>query len=69
VLADLRKGGPRALGFAKRRVYEVPALSQKDAFQWTTRLSNDLFKGEEAAEGMKAFLQKRPAAWAGEADE
>ena len=24
VLADLRKGGPRALGFAKRLVHEVP---------------------------------------------
>ena len=69
VLADLRKGGPNALGFAKRLVYEVPAMSQKDAFQWTTRLSSDLFKSEEAAEGMKAFLKKRPAAWAGEVEE
>jgi len=68
VLADLRKGGPNALGFAKRLVHEVPAMSQKDAFQWTTRLSNDLFRSEEAAEGMKAFLGKRPAAWAGESD-
>ena len=44
----------------------MPALSQKDAFQWTTRLSNDLFRSEEAAEGMKAFLGKRPAAWVGD---
>jgi methylglutaconyl-CoA hydratase len=64
VLADLRKGGPRALGFAKRLVYEVPALAQKDAFAWTTQLSNELFAGEEAREGMAAFLQRRPAAWA-----
>ncbi len=69
VLADLRKGGPNALAMAKKLVYEVPALSQKDAFQWTTRLSNDLFRSEEAAEGIQAFLAKRPAAWAGEADE
>jgi methylglutaconyl-CoA hydratase len=69
VLADLRKGGPNALGFAKQLVYEVPALGQKDAFQWTTRLSNDLFKSEEAAAGMKAFLKKQPAPWAGDADE
>lgn len=64
VLADLRKGGPNALGFCKRLVYEVPSMGQKEAFQWTTRLSGELFKGEEAAEGMKAFLQKRRPAWA-----
>ena len=63
VLADLRKGGPQALGFCKRLVYEVPPMGQKEAFEWTSRLSGELFQGEEAAEGMKAFLQKRKAAW------
>ena len=64
VLADLRKGGPKALGFCKRLVHEVPAMDQKQAFQWTTRLSGELFAGEEAKEGMAAFLSKRKAAWA-----
>jgi methylglutaconyl-CoA hydratase len=64
VLADLRKGGPNALGFCKQLVYEVPQMGQKEAFAWTARLSGELFKGEEAAEGMKAFLQKRKAKWA-----
>jgi methylglutaconyl-CoA hydratase len=64
ILPDLRKGGPNALGFAKRLVYEVPRMSQTDAFPWAARLSAELFAGEEAAEGMKAFLTKRPAAWA-----
>jgi methylglutaconyl-CoA hydratase len=64
VLADLKKGGPLALGFAKRLVYEVPRMTAKDAFQWTSALSNDLFKSDEAREGMAAFLQKREAAWA-----
>lgn len=63
VLDDLRKGGPNALGLAKRLVYDVPAMEQKEAFAYTSRLSGELFRGEEAAEGMKAFLQKRPAAW------
>jgi methylglutaconyl-CoA hydratase len=63
VLEDLRKGGPNALGLAKRLVYDVPAMEQKEAFAYTSRLSGELFRGEEAAEGMKAFLQKRPAAW------
>lgn len=64
VLEDLRKGGPAALGFAKRLVNEVPAMSQKDAFSWATALSNELFAGAEAREGMAAFLGKRPPAWA-----
>jgi methylglutaconyl-CoA hydratase len=68
VLADLRKGGPKALGFAKRLVYEVPGMGQKEAFQWTSRLSGELFAGEEAAEGMAAFLGKRKAAWATRGD-
>lgn len=63
VLADLRKGGPIALGFCKRLVNEVPAMKQKEAFAWTAQLSGQLFKGSEAAEGMKAFLQKRKPAW------
>ena len=69
VLADLRKGGPSALGFAKRLVYEVPRMAQKEAFQWTSRLSGELFSGEEAAEGMKAFLQKRKPSWLAEEPE
>jgi methylglutaconyl-CoA hydratase len=69
VLADLRKGGPRALGMAKRLVHEVPRLTQKEAFEWTTGLSNELFGSKEAAEGMAAFLGKRPPSWATDPDE
>lgn len=64
VLADLRKGGPNALGQAKRLVYEVPAREPAEALEWTTALSNELFAGDEAKEGMKAFLEKRVASWA-----
>ena len=64
VLADLRKGGPRALGFAKSLVYQVPGMDQKEAFQWTSRLSAELFSGDEAKEGMAAFLGKRKPSWA-----
>ncbi|MDH3212930.1 MAG: enoyl-CoA hydratase-related protein [Myxococcales bacterium] len=67
VLADLRKGGPNALGLAKRLVYEVPGMGQKEAFQYTTRLSGELFASEEAAEGVGAFLGKRKPAWAADA--
>ncbi len=64
VVADLRKGGPQALGLAKRLVYEVPGMDSAAAFAWTTRLSGELFAGAEAAEGMAAFLQRRAPSWA-----
>ncbi len=69
VLADLRKGGPKALGFAKRLVREVPAMPEKEAFEWSAKLSGELFAGEEAAEGMKAFLSKREPSWAAANDD
>ncbi|MCH2184824.1 enoyl-CoA hydratase-related protein, partial [Myxococcota bacterium] len=69
VLGDLRKGGPNAVGLAKQLVYDVPRMEQKEAFEYTAQLSGELFRGEEAAEGMKAFLQKRPAAWAVDPEE
>lgn len=68
VLADLRKGGPNALGAAKRLVREVPRMEPEDAFPWAARLSAELFKSEEAAEGVGAFLKKRKPSWAGEDD-
>ena len=64
VLADLRMGGPQAVGLAKRLVYDVPGMKQKEAFEYTTRLSGKLFAGEEAKEGMAAFLGRRKPSWA-----
>jgi methylglutaconyl-CoA hydratase len=64
VLADIRLGGPDALAFAKRLVYEVPVMEQKEAFAWTSENSARLFKGEEAAAGMKAFLKREKPPWA-----
>jgi methylglutaconyl-CoA hydratase len=68
VLADLRLGGPDALGFAKRLVHEVPAMEQKEAFAWAADLSRRLFQGEEAAAGMKAFLKREKPPWAADPD-
>jgi methylglutaconyl-CoA hydratase len=68
VIADLRLGGPNALGFAKRLVYEVPAMEEKEAFAWTADLSGRLFRGDEAAAGMKAFLKRERPPWAADED-
>lgn len=64
VLGDLRLGGPNALGEAKRLVYEVPRMEQDAAFAFTSKLSAGLFKSDEAAAGMKAFLKREKPPWA-----
>ena len=63
VLADLLKGGPRALAAAKQLVYQVPEMAFDDALAWAAELSSELFTGEEAAEGMDAFLNRRTPGW------
>lgn len=68
VVADLRLGGPEALGFAKRLVHEVPAMAQEEAFAWASELSARLFKSEEAAAGMKAFLKREKPPWVGDSE-
>jgi methylglutaconyl-CoA hydratase len=67
VLADLRLGGPEALAAAKRLVYDVPGMEPKDAFAYTSDLSSRLFRSEEAAAGMKAFLAREKPPWARDA--
>lgn len=56
-------GGPLALAAAKRLLREVPDLPRDDAFAMTEVLSAELFASDEAAEGMAAFREKRPAPW------
>lgn len=68
VLAMLRLGGPQALRAAKRLVRQVPALSMDAGFAFTTEMIGGLFDSEEAREGMTAFAEKRPPAWAAKED-
>lgn len=63
VVSDLLAGGPEAIAAAKQLLRDVPGMSIDDAFRWTGELSARLFTGDEAREGMTAFLEKRPAAW------
>lgn len=67
VVADLLQGGPNALAASKRLLAEVPGMPVADAFAWTGEFSANLFLGDEAKEGMTAYLTKRSAAWVPEA--
>jgi methylglutaconyl-CoA hydratase len=60
---DLLAGGPGALAASKRLLAEVPGMPVDEAFAWTGALSAELFAGDEARAGMRAYLEKRPAPW------
>jgi len=63
-VSQLSAGGPNALAATKRLLREVPTLDRAAAFAMTAELSAQLFASDEAREGMTAFLERRPAAWA-----
>ncbi len=64
IVDDLLRGGPGAIAAAKSLINNVPAMAVDEAFDWTSRLSAELFGSEEAREGMLAFVEKRDPPWA-----
>ena len=61
---QLSLAGPVAVAATKELLRTVPALGRSAAFAWTAQLSAALFDSPEAAEGIAAFLARRPASWA-----
>jgi methylglutaconyl-CoA hydratase len=57
VLEELETSGPEAARAAKRLVRERPPGEE------TARIAARLRSGDEGQEGLRAFLEKRPAAW------
>ncbi len=57
------KGGPLALGATKELVQKVPGLELDEAFAWTGARSRELFQSQEAAAGIQAFQDRKPAPW------
>lgn len=56
-------GAPRAVAETKRILHRVPTLTASTAFAEMRALSDELFSGPDAAEGMAAFREKRPPRW------
>ncbi len=61
---SLLKGSPAALAGCKRLVRKVPGMDLETAFAFTSELSAQYFASEEAREGIRAFVEKRPPRWA-----
>ncbi len=59
----IRAGAPGAVAATKRLLRDVPSMGRDEAFDRMRALSDELFAGAEAAEGMAAFAEGRPPSW------
>jgi methylglutaconyl-CoA hydratase len=57
------QGAPRAVAATKRVLHSVAAMERNAAFESMAVLSNEMFNGPDAAEGMAAFAEKRRPSW------
>jgi enoyl-CoA hydratase/carnithine racemase len=62
--AGVLAGAPGAVAATKALLRRVPSLDVDVAFTEMRELSESLFAGEEGAEGMASFLERRPPRWA-----
>jgi enoyl-CoA hydratase/carnithine racemase len=60
----IRAGAPAAVTATKRILAEVPGMDRDAAFERMRAISDELFAGVDAAEGMAAFNERRPPRWA-----
>jgi methylglutaconyl-CoA hydratase len=63
-VSNLLTSGPHALAVSKELLSRVPSMPLAEAKEYTARMIADLRCGEEAQEGMTAFLEKRKPRWA-----
>lgn len=63
VIDDLLLGAPGAFAATKDLFEKVPYMGPEEAITWASARSAELFGSNEAAEGMAAYLEKRPPYW------
>jgi enoyl-CoA hydratase len=67
VVAGIRAGATHAVAATKQLLHRVPSVDRDQAMKEMTLLSNELFAGSDAVEGMTAFREKRLPSWHPEA--
>lgn len=67
VLDDIRHCAPGAIAAVKELIFKVHDQPLDSTVNYRADLLNQLRAGEEAQEGLLAFIQKRPPRWASEA--
>lgn len=64
VLGQIRRCAPNAVAAAKRLVLQVGAVDEARLLDQAAEVLVDLLRQPEAQEGIAAFFEKRPPAWA-----
>ncbi len=64
LVAAITLGAPTALAESKRALWNLDTSDRGSAFAEMQRLSESLFQSADAQEGVRAFAEKRPPAWA-----
>jgi methylglutaconyl-CoA hydratase len=61
--AEILKSGPKAVREAKILTQRVPALHYEEVLEFCAKTIARVRASQEGQEGLKAFLEKRPASW------
>ncbi len=64
-ISNLLTSGPHALAVSKELISSMPAMSLDEAKKYTAKMIAELRSGDEAQEGMTAFLERRRPKWSG----
>jgi methylglutaconyl-CoA hydratase len=62
-ISNLLTSGPHALAVSKHLLSEISHMPLSEAKDYTARVIAELRSGDEAQEGMTAFLEKRKPGW------
>jgi methylglutaconyl-CoA hydratase len=63
IVEEIATAGPEAVAAAKRLIAQVGAVSYDDSLELTARAIAAQRVGAEGQEGLRAFLERRSAAW------